>query len=365
MFGGGRAWKIATIGGIPVRVDSSWVFIAIFVVYSLVVQYTNGYGIQQSTALPLALFTAVLFFGSILGHELSHALVARLRNVEVSSITLYFFGGATATTLDKQPGDQFLISAAGPGASLLIGAVFWFISRHTAGSLLTLSFGYVGWINLVLAAFNVVPGYPLDGGQMLRAAVWKISGNEALATRVATIGGFIVGGVLLGLGALGLYRGDVGGGLWIALIGWFLIQNAQAATRRSALRTALQDATVQQAMGVPPATIAAEMPLSQVLETYLRGHEHEAFPVVESGHVAGLLTFDSASKVGQVNPFAPARDAMIPLAEVTTVAVDAPLQDALQRLGGNGAALVLRDGELVGALTAGDVQRWASANHVG
>jgi Zn-dependent protease/CBS domain-containing protein len=364
MFGG-RAYKIATIGGIPVRVDSSWIFIALFVVYSLVVQYTNGYGMQQSTALPLALFTAFLFFGSILGHELSHALVARLRNVEVSSITLYFFGGATATKLDKQPGDQFLISAAGPGASLLIGAVFWLISRETAGSLIAISFGYVGWINLVLAVFNVVPGYPLDGGQMLRAAVWRISGNEILATKVATVGGYIVGGGLLLLGGLALYRGDVGGGIWIGFIGWFLIQNAQAATRRTTLQTALQGATVQQAMGAPPATIPAEMPLSQVLETYLRGHEHEAFPVVENGALVGLMTFDAASRVGQVNPFAPAREAMIPLQEVTTVAADSPLQEALQRLGGNGAALVLRDGALVGALTAGDVNRWANAHRVG
>ena len=364
MFGG-RAFKIATIGGIPVRVDSSWIFIALFVIYSLVMQYTNGYGMRQSTALPLAIFTAVLFFGSILGHELSHALVARLRNVEVSSITLYFFGGATATKLDKQPGDQFLISAAGPGASLVIGAVFWLISRETAGSLVAISFGYVGWINLVLAVFNVVPGYPLDGGQMLRAAVWKISGNETLATKVATIGGFIVGGGLLFLGGLALTQGDVGGGLWIGLIGWFLIQNAQAATKRTALKSALEGATVERAMGAPPATIPADTALSQVLETHLRGHEHEAFPVVENGHVIGLMTFDSASRVGQVNPFAPAREAMIPIDQVTTVSAEVPLQDALQQLGGNSAALVLREGQLVGALTAGDIQRWANANRVG
>ena len=364
MFGG-RAYKIASIRGIPVRVDSSWIFIALFVVYSLVVQYTNGYGIQQSTALPLAVFTAVLFFGSILGHELSHAFVARLRNVEVSSVTLYFFGGATATKLDQRPGDQFLISAAGPGASLLIGGLFWLIARETSGSLISLSFGYVGWINLVLAVFNVLPGYPLDGGQMLRAAVWRVSGKETLATKVATVGGLIVGGVLLLMGGLALYRGDVGGGIWIGFIGWFLIQNAQSATRRSALQQALRGATVQQAMGAPPATIPAELPLSQVLEQYLRGHEHEAFPVVENGAVVGLLTFDSASRVGQVNPFAPAREAMVPMEEVSTVAADAPLQEAVQRIGGNGAALVLRDGQLVGALTAGDVNRWAAANHVG
>ncbi|MFL5768008.1 MAG: M50 family metallopeptidase [Actinomycetota bacterium] len=364
MFGG-RAFTIARIRGIPVRVDSSWIFIALFVVYSLVVQYTNGYGMQQSTAVPLAVFTAFLFFGSILGHELSHALIARLRNVEVSSITLYFFGGATATKLDKQPGDQFLISAAGPGASLLIGAVFWLISREAAGHLVAISFGYVGWINVVLAIFNVVPGYPLDGGQMLRAAVWRISGNEMLATKVATVGGFIVGGGLLFLGGLALYRGDVGGGIWIGFIGWFLIQNAQAATKRTTFQTALRGATVQQAMGAPPASIPSGMALSQVLEQYLRGHEHEAFPVVENGALVGLMTFDSASRVGQVNPFAPAREAMIPMEEVSTVSADAPLQEALQRLGGNSAALVLREGALVGALTPGDVNRWAAANRAG
>ena len=119
-------------------------------------------------------------------------------------------------------------------------------------------------------------------------------------------------------------------------------------------------------MGSPPATIPAQMPLSEVLDTYLRGHEHDAFPVLDGvGNVIGLLTFDSARQVGQTNPFAPAHEAMIPLSEVATVAAETPLRDAVQRLGPTGAALVLRHGALVGALTAGDVQRWANANRVG
>ncbi|MDP9243332.1 MAG: site-2 protease family protein [Actinomycetota bacterium] len=363
MFGG-RAWKIASIGGIPVRVDSSWVWIAVFVVYSLVVQYTNGLGLDQSKALPLALFTAALFFGSILLHELSHAFVARLRNVEVSSITLYFFGGATATNLDKRPGDQFLISAAGPAMSLAIGAVFWFTSRVTQGSLPSISFGYVGWINLVLAVFNVLPGYPLDGGQMLRAAVWKVTGKELIATKVAAVSGFVIGALLVGIGVIGLTRGDLTGGIWLGFIGYFLIQNARGATRRATVRAALVGATAEQAMGPPPAAVPAAMALSDVLERYLRGHEQEAFPVVEGSRPIGLLTFESASRVGQHDPLRPARDAVVPLDQVATVAPETPLDEVIRRLGPTGAALVLRDGELVGAITAGDIERWATANKV-
>jgi Zn-dependent protease/predicted transcriptional regulator len=362
---GGRAWKIASIGGIPVRVDSSWVWIAALVVYTLFVRYVTDYGIDQPRALPLALFTAVLFFGSILLHELSHAGVARLRGVEVSSITLYFFGGATATNLDKRPGDQFLISAAGPGMSLLVGALFWSISRATTGSLLTLSFGYVGWINLVLAVFNVVPGYPLDGGQMLRAAIWRITGNELTATKVASVSGFVVGALLVGAGIIGLARGDIGGGVWLAIIGYFLIQNAQGATRRATVRAALVGATANQAMGPPPAAVPAAMSLSDVLERYLRGHEQEAFPVVDGSRVIGLLTFESASRVGQHDPLRPARDAMIALEQVATVDPETPLDEVVGRLGPTGAALVLRNGELAGAITAGDIERWATVNQVG
>jgi Zn-dependent protease len=359
---GGRAYKLFSIGGIPVRVDASWIWIALLVVYSLIVQYTDNYGMDQGQAIGLALFTAFLFFGSILIHELSHAFVARLRNVEVSSITLYFFGGATATRLEDKPGDQFLISFAGPVASLLVGGLFWWIANSTEGSLTAISFGYVGWINLVLAVFNLVPGYPLDGGQMLRAAVWRVTGNEITATKVAAIGGFVVGGGLIVFGALGLMRGDVGGGIWLAVIGWFLIQNAQVATRRTRLRAALAGATVQQAMGPPPSTVPAEMPLSEVLDRYLREREHEAFPVVDGlGSVIGLLTFDSASEVGQVDPFRPAREAMVPLDQVAAVPPTMPLSDAIQRLGPTGAALVLHGRTLQGAITAADIERWAAA----
>ncbi|MDP9295638.1 MAG: site-2 protease family protein [Actinomycetota bacterium] len=361
---GGRAWKIATIGGIPVRVDSSWLFIAAFIVYSLFTQYVNGLGIDQSRALPLALFTAALFFGSILLHELAHAGIARLRDVQVSSITLYFFGGATATNLDKRPGDQFLISAAGPGMSLLIGALFWSISRATQGSLTSVAFGYVGWISLLLAVFNVLPGYPLDGGQMLRAGVWRITGNELTATKVAAISGFVVGGLLAGLGVISLARGDLGGGIWLGVIGYFLIQNAQAATRRAAVRAALVGGTAEQAMGPPPAAVPAPMSLSDVLERYLRGHEQEAFPVVEGSRAIGLLTFESASRVGRHDPLRPARDAMMPLEQVATVDPETPLEEVVRQLGPTGAALVLRNGELAGAITAGDIERWATANKV-
>jgi Zn-dependent protease/CBS domain-containing protein len=361
---GGRAWKIATIGGIPVRVDSSWLFIAAFIVYSLFTQYVNGLGIDQSKALPLAVFTAALFFGSILLHELAHAGIARLRNVQVSSITLYFFGGATATNLDERPGDQFVISAAGPAMSLAIGAVFWFTSRVTQGNLTSISFGYVGWINLVLAVFNVLPGYPLDGGQMLRAAVWRITGTELTATKAAAVSGAVIGAALIGLAVLGFARGDLTGGIWLGFIGYFLIQNAQGATRRATVRAALVGATAEQAMGPPPAAVPAAMSLSDVLDRYLRGHEQEAFPVVDGSRAIGLLTFESASRVGRQDPLRSARDAMIPLEQVATVDPQTPLDEAVRRLGPSGAALVLRDGELAGAITVGDIERWASANTV-
>jgi len=359
----GRSWRIGTIWGIPVNVDSSWIWIAALVTYSLWARFDVEYAnIHGGTALGLAAFAAALFFGSVFLHEVAHAVAARLHGIKVFGITLVVFGGFTSARSDeKGPGPAFVISAVGPLTSLALGALFWTVSVGTdASGPLSASFGYVGWVNLLMAGFNFLPGLPLDGGRMLEAAVWRISRNHELGTRIAAWSGMGLGGLLLAGGVFEAVRGDLFGGVWFAIIGMFIFQGARAAEAQIGLRRRLALATVAEVMEAPPPPIRADLSLSEALDRYLRGHEGEAFPVVDDGRVIGMLTFGSARDVGVVDPLRPVRDAVIPLSQVLTVDVSEPLEQVIARLGAARSALVLDDGRLVGAITGGAVARWAA-----
>lgn len=359
----GRSWRIGTIWGIPVNVDSSWIWIAVLVTYSLWAEFNVEFeNIQGGTALGLAVFAAVLFFGSVFLHEVAHAVAARLHGIKVFGITLVVFGGFTSARSDeKGPGPAFVISAVGPLTSLALGALFWTISVWTdASGALSASFGYVGWVNLLMAGFNFLPGLPLDGGRMLEAAVWRITRNHELGTRIAAWSGTGLGGLLLAGGLFEAVRGELFPGVWLAIIGLFIFQAARAAEAQIGLRRRLAQGTVAEVMEPPPPPIPADLSLSEALDRYLRGHEGEAFPVVDDGRVIGMLTFGSARDVGMVEPLRPVRDAVIPLSQVLTVDVSEPLEQAVARLGAGRSALVLADGRLVGAITGGSVARWAA-----
>jgi len=195
---------------------------------------------------------------------------------------------------------------------------------------------------------------------MLEAAVWRISRNHELGTRIAAWSGMGLGSLLLAGGLLQAIRGDLFLGLWLAIIGMFIFQSARAAEAQIGLRRRLAQATVTEVMEPPPPPIPADLSLSEALDRYLRGHEGEAFPVVDDGRVIGMLTFGSARDVGMVDPLRPVRDAVIPLSQVLTVDVSEPLEQVVARLGPGRSALVLDDGRLVGAITGGAVARWAA-----
>jgi Zn-dependent protease len=359
----GRSWHIGTIWGIPVNVDSSWIWIAVLVTYSLWAEFNVEYGnIQSATALGLAAFAAALFFGSVFLHEVAHAVAARLHGIKVFGITLVVFGGFTSARSDeKGPGPAFVISAVGPLTSLALGAVFLALSVPTdASAPLSASFRYVGRVNLLLAGFNFLPGLPLDGGRMLESAVWRISRNHELGTRIAAWSGMGIGALLLAGGLFQAVQGELFTGVWFAIIGLFIFQAARAAEAQIGLRRRMAQATVAEVMEPPPPPIPADLSLSEALDRYLRGHEGEAFPVVDDGRVIGMLTFGSARDVGMVEPLRPVRDAVIPLSQVLTVDVSEPLEEAVVRLGAGRSALVLDDGRLVGAITGGTVARWVA-----
>jgi Zn-dependent protease len=353
-------WKIATIRGIPLYLASSFVWIALLFTYSLYWQFSEGGVVMSDTAaLLLALLAAVLFFGSILAHELAHAVVARAFDLPVAGITLLFWGGATETKSDlKGPKGELLVSAAGPATSLVMGGLFWLISRALAGTSPALeeAFGYVGIVNVLLAGLNAIPGYPLDGGRVLQAAVWAISRNKILGTRVAGWAGMIVG-VVFGVYGFTHLSGTDLRGIWFLFLAWILISTSRGTETRLRLRMELAKGRVRDAMRAPPDAVPAQMSLADVLRDYLRGREHDAFPVVDRGRVIGTISMSSARRIGGRDPLRPARDGIVPLAAARAVGVDDGLDDALELLGGQ-EGMVLDDGRLVGSIAPQDIERW-------
>jgi Zn-dependent protease/predicted transcriptional regulator len=360
----GRSFRVATIAGIPVNVDSSWIWIAVLAVYTLWARITDRFLLLgDGRALAYAVLGAALFFGAVFLHEFAHALAARAYDIHVEGITLVFFGGFTAARSDeKGPGAAFVVSALGPATSLVLGGIFWWLSNAVdAGTPLQVLFEIVGVINLFMAVFNVLPGLPLDGGRMLQATVWKVTGDRRRGTRVASWAGMGVGVLLFGAAALEAARDDLFGAVWFAIIGLFIFQGAKASGQQIGIAERLSRATVADAMDPPPPAVPADLPLSDVLDRYLRGHESEAFPVIENdGRVIGMISFSSSRDLGARDPLRPAREAVIPLEHVLVAHPDERLDQVSSRLGTARAAIVLRDGALVGAITGGGVYRWAA-----
>lgn len=363
----GRAWRIGSVAGIPVNVDSSWVWIAVLAVYSLWSQLSARFpALDGLTALALGVGAAALFFGSVFLHELAHAVAARVNDIEVTGITLVFFGGFTSTRSDERgPGAAFVIAAAGPLTSFVLAAFFFVVGRAVGDVNPPLggAIAYVGFINGLMAVFNVLPGFPLDGGRMLEAATWGLTHSHERGTRIAAGAGMVVAAALVAwavFDAIGP-NGDLFGSLWLVVIASVIFQGARAARQQIGLRHRMSGATVADAMDPPPLAIPADMTLSEALDRFLRGHENEVFPVIEpGGTVVGVVNFESARRVGMRDPLRPVLDALIPLSDVLTAHEEEPLDRAILRLGPGRAALVLRDGRLVGAITGRSVGRWAA-----
>ncbi len=228
----GSSWRLGRILGIEIRVDTSWIFIALLVAYSLHQTFQARFPqLSSGSALVLAIIFGLLFFGSVLAHEMAHAVTARRRGIEVQGITLFLFGGATHAKVDsRRPQDELVVSVLGPLTSLVLGGLFLLVTQALGGGDQPVAggFRYLGGVNIVLAVFNMLPGFPLDGGRVLRALVWRATGNFSRATRIASIAGQTVGYLLLAWGLVLLARGFIETAIWTSAIGLFLAQAARA-----------------------------------------------------------------------------------------------------------------------------------------
>src|SRR5918995_1869374 len=362
----GTAWRVGRIAGIELRVDSSWVVIALLITYSMYLQASEVYPeLSGGGAVGLGIGATVLFFGSVLVHELAHAVVAQARGIRVQDITLFLFGGATRARVESRgPGDEFLIALVGPLTSGILAGLFGIIaglggdvlSRPLAGTL-----GYLAWVNLVLAVFNLVPGFPLDGGRLLRSAIWKATGSLSRATRIASVAGQAVGWLLVAGGVAWLLAGDLAGGIWFAFIGWFLVQAARSSYQELQLQQLLRGVEAEDVMATDLRRIPPELSLQDAVDDYFMRYDHSAFPVDEGGRTIGLLTLRGVRRVPRDQwPTRRVRDHMVPLGDQVVVAPDARMDGVLGKLqdGEAGRVLVVQDGEVVGIITPSDLTRW-------
>jgi Zn-dependent protease/predicted transcriptional regulator len=360
----GTSWRAGRIAGIEVRVDRSWVVIALLITYSMYLRASTLYPeLSGGGAVALGILATVLFFGSVLVHELAHAVVSR--GIRVQDITLFLFGGATRARVESRgPGDEFVIAAVGPLTSGLLAALFGIIAGLGGDSLsrpLAGTFGYLAWTNLLLAVFNLLPGFPLDGGRLLRSAIWRATGSLSRATRVASLAGQVVGWLLVAAGVASLLAGDLAGGIWFAFIGWFLVQAARSSYDELQLRDMLRGVEAEDVMARDLLRIPPDLSLQDAVDDYFMRYDHGAFPVDEQGRTIGLLTLRGVRRVPREQwPTSRVRDHMVPLGDQVMVAPDARMDGVLDKLqdGEAGRVLVVQDGDVVGIITPSDLARW-------
>ena len=355
--------QVAKVIGIPIYLHFSWLIIFGLIVWTL----STGYFPAKYPDLPASsywakgLVASLLFFVSILLHELGHAVVARLHGLRTRSITLFIFGGVAQ--LEKDPKDgraEFWMAAAGPVVSLALAGVFYACATLPfVGPSAAAVAKYLALINLILAVFNLVPAFPMDGGRLLRGALWGPLG-KARATRIASTAGTFFAFLLIFIGVFSLTRGDALGGLWYILIGWFIKDASTASYQQVRLDEALRGVTVRDAMvdavvTVPSAGSVAEAAREQFLRT-----GYGSYPVKRGEAVVGLLCLKDVLRLSAEEREATSvQGAMRPLTDAIVIEPDVPLPVAIARMAQAGTArlLVMRGDELVGLLTMSGVIR--------
>jgi Zn-dependent protease len=335
--------RLGRIFGIEIGLHYSWLIIAVLIATSLAGHFRAEHPSWESTVIwTMAIMTAFLFFVAIILHEFSHAAVARLRGLPVRSITLFALGGIAQ--IGKEAGDaktEFWMGIAGPIASALIGvlclAIAWFLGWTFAvepATPLMAMLVWLGYINIGLAVFNMVPGFPMDGGRVLRAAIWWITGNAAQATRAAAATGQVIAFGFILLGVLRFFAGAGLDGLWIAFIGWFLLSAAQAASAQAELTETFRGVRVADLMARDCTPVDGNTDLRTFVHEFLLHSGRRCFLIVEKGQFAGLITVNEVKAVPQSRwPFTTVYDVMVPLDRLHTVTPETPVTEALEIIG--------------------------------
>lgn len=360
-----KGFPIARIFGIQISADWSWLVIWVIVVFSLFGSFARSYAnASPSLVWAAAFLTAALFFSSIILHELSHSLVARARGLEVHGITLFVFGGVSELrTEPKKASDELLMATVGPVTSALLALLFWglraaFPSESVGRGVL----GWLGSINLALAVFNLLPGFPLDGGRILRAIVWKVTGSFKKASQVATGMGRVLAYGLIVLGVVLMFgRGDWTGGVWIAFIGWFLLSAAQSSMAQVRVRESLGKRIVSQLMRSECTKVPSSETVRSFVEDRLLKTGERCFAVSQGERMVGLVTLQDVKRIPREEwGFTPVQSIMVPIDKVHGCSPADSLADVMEKMNSTGVnqlPVLGEDGALLGILTREDLLR--------
>jgi Zn-dependent protease/CBS domain-containing protein len=360
------------IAGVRYGVNWSWLVVFSLIVWTLatgIFPDTNE-GLSDGTYIAMAIVAAFLFFGSLLAHELGHALQARREGMEIEGITLWLFGGvAKFKGMFPSAGAEFRIAIAGPLVSLVLGLAFalvaWGLGLPAAVDGVAF---WLGYINLTLLVFNLLPALPLDGGRIFRSALWAVKGDFAWATHVAAAVGRGFGYLLIAGGIAMLIFQGAFSGAWLAFIGWFLLQAASAEDRFLLARQALRGLRVRDLVVREPVTARPDLTIAEFMDDIVWKNRHTTYPVTDNGHALGLVPFRRVAEVPRSEwDTRKVSDCMVPADQVPVVSEDDELIDAAAELaeGDIHRALVVDGDRFVGLLSATDVARALEVRRAG
>ena len=348
--------------GIPIALDYSWFLIFAFMTWSL----ASGYYPAEFSDWPTSLYwitgaaTAIMLFVSVLLHELAHSVVARGDKMEVSSITLFIFGGVSQIAAEPpSAATEFRMAAVGPLTSFALAIIFAILQPVVSGFAPLLAMArYLTYINLSLGAFNLIPGFPLDGGRVLRSLVWSATRSFSRATMVAgNVGRFIAYGFIL-LGVWQIVSGSVANGLWIAFIGWFLESAASAQVQQQAMQDVMAGRKVSEAMTRGYTAIPADTTLQHLVDEYILKTRGRSFVVTEGEKPVGMVTMHCVRDTPREQwPTTSVAQCMMPVADLKRVKPEDELWSALQEMDRDGVNQlpVMKDGEMLGMLSRDDI----------
>jgi Zn-dependent protease/CBS domain-containing protein len=361
------SFTVARIRGIPIGVHYTWAIAVVLITWSLAAGYfpASYPGWSRQTYWIVGAAAALLLFFSVLFHELCHSFVAQARGLAVKSITLFIFGGVSNIAQESEdPQDEFLISVVGPLSSLALAGLFWLgvLAIPNDSSPLGALVNYLATINLGLAVFNILPGFPLDGGRVLRAILWGSTGSMVRGTTIATTVGQVVAFLFIGYGIWQFFiEGDALGGIWIGFIGWFLNSAAEATRRQVQVQEGFRGIRVEHVMTPDPPTVSPALSVRELVDEYILRRGLRALPVAQDGRIVGLVTLSDVKHVPETEWFGNSVGAIMTRPPLRTIGPEAPVTRSLERLvedDVNQLLVVDKDGTLLGILTRGDVMRF-------
>jgi Zn-dependent protease len=361
----GKRLVLFELFGFKVQADMSWLFLALLVTWSLAQGFFPAFypDLPPATYWKMGVIGMIGLFFSLVLHELSHALVARHYGLSIKGITLFIFGGVAE--MEEEPDSaktEFLMAIAGPIASLALAAGFHGLSlagkaQGLPDSVFGVS-GYLAFINVVLAVFNLVPAFPLDGGRALRAALWYWKGDLRWATRIASRSGEVFGIMLIFLGVLSVLTGDFIGGMWLFLIGLFLRGAAGASYYQLLTRQAFEGEPVSRFMTLDPVAVSPELSVERLIEDYIYGYHYDLFPVTDDRRLMGLVSTRQVREVPRAEwATTMVADILVPCGPDNTIGprADAVKALSIMRRSGNSRLIVAEGGSLQGVIALKDL----------